>query len=99
VVDIDSPALERIRAAGFSGSSQMTPLRRINLSAEAKAASNIPRQATMFAWAFPLHALGNSDFVPEARARPARPARPLGTHRDAPRRTRLPPTSARLARA
>ena len=31
VVDIDSSPLERVKAAGFGGASQMTPLRRINL--------------------------------------------------------------------
>ena len=65
LVDIDSSQLERVKAAGFGGSSQMTPLRRINLP-NAEQELNIPKEATMFAWAFPLHALGGSvGFAPQ----------------------------------
>ena len=65
VVDIDSSPLERVKAAGFGGASQMTPLRRINLP-NAEQELSIPKEATMFAWAFPLHALGGSvGFAPQ----------------------------------
>ena len=65
LVDIDSSQLERVKAAGYGGSSQMTPLRRINLP-NAEQELNIPKEATMFAWAFPLHALGGSaGFAPQ----------------------------------
>ena len=53
-VDLHSEALARVRAAGYSPDSQMTPLKSLGLTESQKQKLNIPIEASMFAFAFPL---------------------------------------------
>ena len=65
-VDLDSEPLARVRAAGFSRESVMTPLKSIRLSDAQKSRYGIPPDASSFAWACPLPgSLGMNGFEPE----------------------------------
>ena len=62
-VDLDSPYLDRIKAAGFASFGRVTTLQPITEAL--RSAASISPDATLVAWAFPLAGSSGSDLVPD----------------------------------
>ena len=63
-VHLGLPALARVRAAGYANFGRFSPIKPITLDTAGKERSGIPTEATMFAYAFPLHGHEHLDFEP-----------------------------------
>ena len=53
-VHLGADALSRVKAAGYKNSGRTTPMKPITLDSDAKQKADIPQDATMFAYVFPL---------------------------------------------
>jgi len=66
-VSLNAPELKKLNEAGMSSFGRITPLRAVTLSESEKEVARIPRDATLFAWAFPLSLVaGDSPLKPES---------------------------------